>query len=172
MIRTKRLYLPCTIFLFVLSVSTFNLKAQNIQQSNAINLFESNLDAFEARVWDARTIWEQTAAELKSTANPSTLYNQLSQLRNKYNGMSSFIFQLRYYANALNNTTLIRGVSELHSQQISGQNATIIALDALSSGTLITQHLIPIEASLLEMLRVTNDCLRREIQVIRRNNRQ
>lgn len=167
--RTTKLYLTCSFSFLFLAFFAFNVKAQNLQQTQNVNLFESNLIQFENRVNDADAIWWQTAGELKGAANPSVLNTQLNQLRNRINGLSAYLFQLRYYGNALNNRNLIRGVSLLYRQRSAGLNATIAALDALNGGYLITQHLIPIETSIDEMLRIGNDCLRREIQVIRRN---
>ncbi len=167
--RTIRLYLPCLFTMFFLTLFAFNAKAQNLQQSQNANLFESHLNQFEARVQDADAIWWQAAGELKGAANAGVLSNQLAQLRNRINGLSTFAFQMRYYANALNSRELIRGVSQLSRAQSGGLNAAIAAVDALNSGNLITQHLIPIETSIDEMQRIIDDCLRREIQVIRRN---
>lgn len=167
--RTKGLYLPCMLSIFFFTLFTFNAKAQNLQQSQNLSFFESNLNLFEARVNDADAIWWQLAGEIKGAANANVMNTQLAQLRNRMNGLSSFAFQLRYYANALNSRNLIRGVSQLTREQNAGFNATIAAINAFNSGTLITQHLIPIETAIDEMLRITNDCLRREIQVIRRN---
>jgi|GEM_PF-3079971 len=165
------LCLPCVLLCVLFLSFTHQSKAQSFQRSQQIQVFEGQLNLYEDRLSTSLGHLYGVAAELKGSENPTVIYQKLTLLRNGINGLRGLALQLRISANNLDSTPLIMGVSSMTIDQGVAFDATLEAFGAYNNGSLSTGNLIPIERNLLEIERTINDCLRREIQIIKRDQR-
>jgi len=159
-------------FSFVLVVVFVASMATQVKGTppNTVQQFEQKLNLFELKMNKVMDAYGAVDAALLSSRNSNFTSAKMDKLEREVDRVGGILIGLQVKGNGLNNAEITMGLGEIANSINALRCACNSALAAAAAGNLSQQQMTPIVSNITDIFRVINDCLRREIQIIRDNS--
>lgn len=132
--------------------------------------FEQQLNLFELKMNKVMDAFGDAASSLSTPTSSASMLSKISKLEREVNRVGGILIGLQVKGSELNSSELTMGLNAIEFNINALRCACNSAIAAAANGTLTLQQMAPMDGNITEIFRLIDDCLRREIQVIRGNS--